>query len=131
MIIGGPNKRKEYHINQTAEWFFQYKGKMLLNVIEDGKQRDIYIKEKCCFLLPPNIPHRPIRYADTVGIVVEQDRPEQMKDTMRWYCDHCGKILHEKSFHCVDLGTQVHDAIMDFTNDHAARTCKCGHFLDL
>ena len=34
------------------------------------------------FLLPGNVPHSPIRYADTVGIVVEQNRPADSEGTM-------------------------------------------------
>lgn len=48
-------------------------------------------------------------------------------DTLRWYCQSCGEIVHEASFHCTDLGTQIKEAVEAFKADEGARRCKsCG-----
>jgi 3-hydroxyanthranilate 3,4-dioxygenase len=104
---------------------------MLLKVIDSGEFRDIYINEGEMFLLPPNTPHNPVRFADTVGIVLEQPRPKESLDRLRWYCQNCGSQVHEASFHCTDLGTQIKEAVNKFKEDREARTCgKCGTLCD-
>lgn len=136
MIVGGPNERTDYHINETAEWFYQYKGSMLLKVVDeslpaDQQFRDIHIHEGDMFLLPPNTPHNPVRFKDTVGVVLEQKRPEGSMDRLRWYCQSCEEMVHEAAFHCTDLGTQIKDAVNRFKEDKEARTCKkCGTLCD-
>ncbi|KAJ6446188.1 3-hydroxyanthranilate 3,4-dioxygenase [Purpureocillium lavendulum] len=135
MIVGGPNARTDYHINQTPEWFYQYRGAMVLKVVDEGAFRDIVIPEGAMFLLPPNTPHNPVRFADTVGIVLEQRRPVDSVDRMRWYCAACppgdAVVVHEAAFHCTDLGTQIKQAVEDFRADEAKRTCgRCGTLAD-
>ncbi|KAJ3947987.1 3-hydroxyanthranilic acid dioxygenase [Colletotrichum fioriniae] len=129
MIVGGPNARTDYHINQTPEWFYQYKGAMMLKVVDEGVFKDVIIREGDMFLLPGNTPHNPVRFADTVGVVLEQRRPEGSLDRMRWYCEteSCRDVVHEAAFHCTDLGTQIKAAVEAFKADEGARTCKkCG-----
>ena len=104
---------------------------MLLKVIDSNQFKDIYINEGEMFLLPPNTPHNPVRFADTVGIVLEQPRPEGSVDRLRWYCQSCGEQVHEAAFHCTDLGTQIKEAVNAFKEDKEARTCKkCGTICD-
>lgn len=100
---------------------------MLLRVVDEGFFRDLPIREGEMFLLPPNTPHNPIRFADTVGIVIEQPRPAESKDRLRWYCQNDGTLVYEAAFHCTDLGTQIKEAVNDFITDDQKRVCsKCG-----
>ena len=127
MIVGGPNTRKDYHIDPGEEFFYQIEGDMVLKIIEEGKARDIPIREGEIFLLPPNVPHSPQRFSDTVGLVVERKRGEHEIDHLRWYCEACGEILHDEAFHCTNLGTQLKPVIERFHADQSLRTCgSCG-----
>jgi 3-hydroxyanthranilate 3,4-dioxygenase len=130
-IVGGPNARKDYHINQSEEFFYMLEGDMVLKVVEDDDFRDIDIREGEIFLLPPGIPHSPQRLADTVGLVIEHKRPEGVEDGLRWYCDDCGEILHEEFFYLEDIVNQLKAAIEAFWADDQTRTCeKCGAYLE-
>ena len=127
MIVGGPNARKDYHVEDGEELFFQIEGDIVVKVIEEGAPRDIVIREGDIFLLPAGVPHSPQRPAGTVGMVVERMREPKEIDHMRWFCERCGGLLHDAAFHCKDLGTQLNPIIEGFFADEAARTCKkCG-----
>ncbi|KAG8951395.1 3-hydroxyanthranilic acid dioxygenase [Tulasnella sp. 424] len=131
MVVGGPNERNDYHVNETEEWFYQYKGGMLLRVVDDGEFRDIRIEEGEMFLLPGNTPHNPVRFADTVGLVVERKRPEGAIDRLRWYCQSGAHstptIIHENQLHVTDLGTQLKPIIQEWMQNEGLRKCKeCG-----
>ena len=93
--------------------------------------RDIPIREGEIFLIPPNTPHNPIRFADTVGIVLEQPRPDDSVDTLRWYCQDCRSVVYQTSFHCTDLGTQIKAGVNSFVGDDEKRKCgNCGVLCD-
>ncbi|KUI69815.1 3-hydroxyanthranilate 3,4-dioxygenase 2 [Cytospora mali] len=140
MVVGGPNTRNDYHVNETEEWFYQLKGAMCLKVVEkdaDGNEyfKDVEIKEGEMFLLPGHTPHNPVRFADTIGLVMERTRPEASLDRLRWYCKKGGHerptVIREEVFHCTDLGTQLKPLINKWREDETLRKCPvCGQAED-
>ncbi|KDN44769.1 hypothetical protein RSAG8_05242, partial [Rhizoctonia solani AG-8 WAC10335] len=135
MVVGGPNERNDYHVNETEEWFYQHRGGMLLRVVDGEEFRDIRIEEGEMFLLPANTPHNPVRFADTIGIVIERQRPADAVDRLRWYCrsesHDSPTIIREDSFHCTDLGTQLKPLIQNWMSNPSVRKCgKCGEVAD-
>ena len=68
-FVGGPNQRRDFHLEAGEELFYMIKGDMTLRVMDrrQGKQRDISIKEGEIFLLPSRVEHSPQRFAQTVS----------------------------------------------------------------
>src|SRR5580658_6641505 len=127
MVVGGPNARSDYHINPGEELFYQVEGDIVLRIIEDGKPRDLPIKQGEIFLLPAGVPHSPQRPAGTVGLVVEQPKAFKEAQHLRWFCQKCGGLLHDVSFQPADIGKQIKAALDEFNGNEKLRTCKaCG-----
>jgi len=127
MVVGGPNSRKDYHVDTVEEFFYQLEGDMLLKIMEDGKRVNIQIKEGEIFLLPKNVPHSPQRFENTVGLVVEYQREEGALDAFQWYCDECDKMIHEVTLDLDNIVTQLPPLFEAYWNSLDARACEsCG-----
>jgi len=130
MVVGGPNERDDFHVNQTPEFFHQLEGNMTLRVrdAQSDTIRDIPIQEGEIFLLPAGIPHSPQREANTVGLVLEQQRPNGMKDGLQWYCRNCGHLLYEEYFPLQNVEQDFPPVFERYWNTPAHYTCQnCGH----
>ncbi len=127
MVVGGPNSRKDYHYNETPEFFYQVEGDIVLKVIDDGVERDIPIREGEIFLLPAKVPHSPQRGPNTVGLVIESKRPETMLDALEWYCEQCGHKLYREDFSVKNIETDMPKIFNRFYSDENLLNCeKCG-----
>lgn len=131
MVVGGPNSRKDYHYNESEEFFYQLEGDVTVNIQEDGKAVDVAIKEGDIFLLPPKVPHNPKRGANTIGLVMERRRRENEKDGLLWFCEKCNNKLYEKYFPLTNIMTQFQETFKEFYGNVDLRTCKkCGHVME-
>jgi 3-hydroxyanthranilate 3,4-dioxygenase len=133
MIVGGPNARKDYHYNEAEEWFFQIEGDITVRIQEDGKAKDIVIKEGEMFLLPAMIPHSPIRGENTVGLVIERVRKgTELIDGLFWFCDKCNHELHHYRFPLTDIEKDFISRFRSFYASEALRTCdSCAHVMEV
>lgn len=130
-VVGGPNQRRDYHYNEGAEIFYQIKGDMLLKVLEDGKFKEVPIKEGEIFLLPPKIPHSPQRFADTIGLVIERKRLAHENDKLMWFCETCHELVYEAVFHLDNLEKDFLPQIDTFLSNPENLHCKCGDVLKI
>ncbi|XP_059177980.1 3-hydroxyanthranilate 3,4-dioxygenase-like [Physella acuta] len=126
--VGGPNQRKDYHIEEGEELFYMLKGDMCLKVIEHGKHRDVVIKEGEIFLLPGKIAHSPQRHENTIGLVIEREREKTELDGLRYYQTVDGEpttdSLYEEWFYCTDLGTELGPVIKRYFESEQHKTGK-------
>jgi len=121
-FVGGPNQRKDFHLEQGEEFFYMKKGNMELIVQEQGRFRSIFINEGQVFLLPGKIPHSPQRKENTIGLVVERERSRNELDCLRYFVDGTTDTLFERWFYCDDLGAQLGPVIKEFFASNEYRT---------
>ena len=132
MVVGGPNARRDYHVDPGAEFFYQLEGTLTLRTMQDGSPVDYAVGPGEVFLLPPLMPHSPQRPAGSIGLVVERRRLAGERDGFRWYCPACHGQLYEESFVLEDIETQFPPVFARFHANLAARTCRaCGTVLDV
>ena len=128
MVIGGPNARNDFHITNSEEYFYQFKGDIIVRIWEDGVIIDIPVREGETFFIPPNVPHSPTRPPDTIGIVVERVRPAGETEHQVFYCEKCHALVHDQEFDCGDIVEHFAQAMEDFWANTELCTCKqCGH----
>ncbi len=131
MVVGGPNARKDYHVDPGEEFFFQLEGDIVLRIFQDGRPADIPIREGDVFLLPPNVPHSPQRPPDTVGLVIERQRRPGELDGFQWYCERCGHLLYQDFFQLTDIEKQFPALFERFYSSLERRTCRaCGAVME-
>lgn len=131
MVIGGPNSRKDYHYNETPEFFYQLEGDIILKIQNEGKAVDVPIKEGEIYLLPPKVPHSPQRKENTIGLVIESKRPEGMMDGLYWYCEKCNHQIHKETFELKNIETDMPVIFDQFYSNLEKRTCsECGNVME-
>lgn len=127
-VVGGPNRRTDYHCDPYEEWFYQYRGNMHIDLMtEDGPQR-IDIRESEMWMLPRNVYHSPQRpEADSIGVVIERIREEGTRERFAWFCPKCNNKVHEVELHVSDLVADLPPVFAEFYNSDEGRTCdNCG-----
>ncbi len=130
MIVGGPNGRRDYHYDEGPEFFYQLEGEMLLKTQQDGRVVDYPIKAGEVFLLPPKMPHSPVRFADSVGLVIERKRLPGEQDGLQWYCEACNHLLYEKYFTLHSIEKDFLPVFEAFFSNETLRTCeRCGEVM--
>jgi|SRR5690554_3208141 len=131
MVVGGPNARKDYHFNEGEEFFYQLEGDITVKIQEDGKAVEVPINEGDIFLLPPKVPHSPIRTENSVGLVIERKRRDGEKDGLLWFCDNCNNKLYEEYFTLSSIEKDFLPIYKKFFGSEELRTCeKCGTVME-
>jgi 3-hydroxyanthranilate 3,4-dioxygenase len=128
MVVGGPNRRTDFHWDPGEELFYQIEGDMLLKTVQEDRIVDVPIREGEMFLLPAEVPHSPQRFPDTVGLVIERRRRPEEKDGFMWFCEKCHHKLYEEYLHVSDIVAQLPPVFDRFYGDRKNLRCdRCGH----
>ena len=123
MIVAGPNARKDYHYNETEELFYQIEGDIVVKTQQNGEKVEVPSKEGEMFLLPPKIPHSPVRSEGSIGLVIERKRTDDQKDGLMWFSDTANELLYEEYFKLTNVEKDFLPVFKRFYADEKLRTC--------
>jgi 3-hydroxyanthranilate 3,4-dioxygenase len=126
-----PNRRNDFHIDPYDEIFYQLKGTIYGSIAMPPQTQVAEVKEgRSTIDINAFTPHLPIRPPETLGLVIERPRVAGEQVGIVWYCDACGKELHQLALDCQDIETHLKHALDVFNADLALRTCtSCGSVL--
>jgi 3-hydroxyanthranilate 3,4-dioxygenase len=123
-VVGGPNKRTDYHDDPVEEFFYQLEGDMVLKLYDGKEFYDVPIREGEVFLLPPNVRHSPQRpQVGSVGLVIEPKRQEGQLDAIEWYCFECKSLVHRAETQLKSIVEDLPPIYQSFYASNEARTC--------
>ena len=127
-VVGGPNKRTDYHDDPVEEFFYQLEGDMLLKLYDGKEFYDVPIREGEIFLLPPHVRHSPQRPQEgSIGLVIEPKRQTGELDAIEWYCFDCGTLVHRAELQLQSIVRDLPPVYETFYASQEARTCaNCG-----
>mmetsp|Transcript_76845 Transcript_76845/g.232940 ORF Transcript_76845/g.232940 Transcript_76845/m.232940 type:complete len:581 (-) Transcript_76845:474-2216(-) len=127
MFVGGPNTRKDFHLEQGSEFFYQMRGDIELPTIQRGKRKLVKIRQGQVFCLPSRVPHSPQRpMPGSFGLVIERERVPGEMDGLIYFTDfeQCEKVHWEKFFRCEDLGKDLPPVIGAYKQFEASEQGK-------
>ncbi|MGH8231468.1 MAG: 3-hydroxyanthranilate 3,4-dioxygenase [Steroidobacteraceae bacterium] len=127
MVVGGPNARKDFHVDPAEEFFYQLEGEMALRTVCGEHIVEVPIRAGEMLLLPARVPHSPQRFAHSVGLVVERRRRPGELDGLQWYCERCERLLYQEFFELTDIEKQFPPVFNRFFGSLSLRTCKHCH----
>jgi len=98
----------------------------VLRILEEGRPRELPIREGEILLLPGHVRHSPQRpEAGSVGLVVEKIRPQGVVDGFEWYCPGCHGLVHRIEVHVKNIVQDLPPLFDAFYS--GTRTCPaCG-----
>ena len=127
-VVGGPNRRTDYHVDPYEEWFYQLEGTIHVNLMVDGEPETVTICPGETWLLPGSVPHSPQRpEPGSIGLVVERVREVGTLEKFQWYCPACHALIHEVELQIHDIVADLPPVFSAFYADEDARRCgRCG-----
>lgn len=123
-VVGGPNKRTDYHDDPVEEFFYQLEGDMVLKLYDGTEFYDVPIREGEIFMLPPHVRHSPQRPQEgSVGLVIEPKRLDGQLDGVEWYCFECQALVHRAELQMQSIVKDLLPVYQAFYASEKDRTC--------
>ena len=136
VVHRGPNRGKQFHINEGDEIFYQLEGELSFHYINSSDKREVLVlKPGEMFLLPANVPHSPRREEGSWTLVIERKRRPDEVDRWVWFCEKCDSKLYEAAPRSGEGPNDKANSSVEETNkrlrtDLTLSTCKrCGETL--